>query len=121
MDTTPDPLPTIPEANSEQRGGSGGAAVPYAIIGDASQVAKRRVGVVANMMSAAEFKDVKRVTADTKTAVSESRLGPGEGLALGGGASAIWTLKVGAVGINPTGLDNDLVEIGRPAQGELPA
>ena len=69
------------------------------------------------MMSAAEFKDVKQVTADTKTAVSESRLGPGEGLALGGGASAIWTLKVGAVGINPTGLDNDFVEVGLSLSG----
>ena len=41
MDTTPDPLPTIPEANSEQRGGSGGAAVPYAIIGDDAVAARR--------------------------------------------------------------------------------
>ena len=76
MDTNPDPLPNIPGGNSEQRGGPGGAAVPYAVIGDASMVAKRRVGVVANVATPVEYRDVKQVMVDTKQLDGETNLKP---------------------------------------------
>ena len=47
-----EPIPENPvnttADNNQQRGGAGAAAVPYAVIQDVEQVARRRICVVAN-------------------------------------------------------------------------
>ena len=75
-------------------GEAGGAAVLNDVNNDLGQVARRRVGALAAMMGAVVCRDAAVVMTDAKIAVPSSGMGPGEGLALGGGAATIWTVKV---------------------------
>ena len=75
-------------------GEAGGAAVLNDVNNDLGQVARRRVGALAAMMGAVVCRDAAVVMTDAKIAVPSSGMGPGEGLALGGGAATTWAVKV---------------------------
>ena len=102
------------------RGGAGGAAVTNAANSDLGQVARRRTGALAAIMAVVVCREAAMVMTDTKIAVPSSGMGPGEGLALGGGAAGIWKIMVHGVDTLPGGVDCDLAEIGLSSNGARP-
>ena len=87
---------------------------------DLGQVARRRIGALAAMMSAVECRDAAAVMTDTKIAVPSSGMGPDKGLALGGGTAGIWKTKVHVADSLPAGVDYDLAEVGLSPSGARP-
>jgi hypothetical protein len=101
-------------------GEAGDAAVLNDVNNDLGQVARRRVGALAAMMGAVVCRDAAVVMTDAKIAVPSSGMGPGEGLALGGGAATIWTAKVCGSDALPGVVDYYLAEVGLGLRGARP-
>ena len=101
-------------------GEAGGAAVLNDVNNDLGQVARRRVGARAAMMEAVVCRDAAVVMTDAKIAVPSSGMGPGEGLALGGGAATIWAVKVCGSDALPGVVDYYLAEVGLGLRGARP-
>ena len=75
------------------RGGAGDAAVTCDVTSGLEQVARRRIGALATMVSAVVGRDAVAVMTDTKSAVPSIGTGPGKILGLGGGTNPF--LRVG--------------------------